>query len=64
MFLYFDNSSEEAKELGSFKKTLSFKLEISGVFSLVTLSKFDFEDESSVFALIKFALAPAKDDSD
>ena len=42
----------------------SFKLFISGDFSLVTLSKFVLDAKSSVFALIKLALAPAKDDSD
>ena len=37
---------------------------MSGICSLVTLSKFVFEDNSSVWALIKFALAPASEDSD
>ena len=37
---------------------------MSGVFSLVTLSKFVLEESNSVWALIKFALAPASDDSD
>ena len=35
-----------------------------GAFSLVILSKFIFEDKSSVLALIKLAFAPAKEDSD
>ena len=43
---------------------ISLKLLKSGVFSLVILSKFVFEDNNSVFALIKFAFAPASDDSD
>jgi hypothetical protein len=44
--------------------SLSFKFSVFGAFSLVTLSKFVIDDRSSVFAFIKFALAPAKDDSD
>ena len=37
---------------------------MSGIFSWVTLSKFVLEESSSVWAFIKFAFAPANEDSD
>ena len=46
------------------KITFSSKIFELGIFSPVTLSKIVFDDKSSVFAFIKFALAPARDDSD
>ena len=59
-----DISWAEFKELGNDKISFPFRFSIFGALSLVTLSKFDIEDKSSVFALIKFAFAPARDDSD
>ena len=58
------NIRDSSKELGKIKNAFSFKFFVSGDFSLVTLSKFVLDAKSSVFALIKLALAPAKDDSD
>ena len=58
------NIRDSSRELGKTNDAFSFKLFVSGDFSLVTLSKFVLDAKSSVFALIKLALAPAKDDSD
>ena len=58
------NWSESFNEFGKIKKTFSFKTSNLGIFSLVTFSKLVFDERSSVFALIKSALAPAKEDSD
>jgi len=58
------NTRDSSIEFGKIISAFSFKLFISGDFSLVTLSKFVLDARSSVFALIKLALAPAKDDSD
>ena len=50
--------------LGKLIFTCSSKSFASEIFFLVILSKFVFEDNNSVCALIKSALAPAKEDSD
>ena len=59
-----DGTHKLFKEFGKINNTLLFKLFVLGDFSLVTLSKFVLDTKSSVFALIKSALAPAKEDSD
>ena len=50
--------------MGKFKITFLFEALRAGIFSPVTLSKFVFEENNSVSALIKFALAPAREDLD
>ena len=60
----FANIRDCSREFGKINSTFSWRLFISGEFSLVILSKLVFEVKYSVFALIRLALAPAKDDSD
>ena len=50
--------------MGKVKKTFFKRLSALGTFSLITLLKFVCEDKSSVFALIRSAFAPAREDSD
>ena len=64
MLLEFANSSASSSDFGKISEIFSLKLIILGIFSLVTLSKFVFDDNNSVFALIKSAFAPASEDSD
>ena len=49
---------------GRFTFTTKFSFIFSGALTPIILSKSVFDVKSSVFAEIKFALAPAKDDSD
>ena len=55
---------DELKELGKTKLNLSERSSKLGGCSLVTLVKLVFDDNNSVFALIKLAFAPANEDSD
>ena len=50
--------------LGKLISILSLTLIEVGAFTLITLSKLVFEASNSVFAFIRLALAPAREDSD
>ena len=64
IFFKLEISKDEFKESGKFKIILSFNFSNFEISSPVTLSKFVFDERSSVLALIKLAFAAANDDSD
>ena len=64
MLFWLDKLCDESRDLGSSKKILLFKFSKLGAFSLVTLSKFIFDESRFVVAVIRLAFAPAKEDSD
>ena len=58
------SASDSFKVFGKIKTIFLFKSLTFGTFSLVVLSKFVCEARNSVWALIKLAFAPAREDSD